>query len=425
MLKSFEIIIFQHFCFILGGVESLYFRMMKWAKGQGVKSVLIIDGNSPMDSSWKNKLKEIDVSLYHIHGVYPFYRIKDEHSINLDLSGYKTVLYISDYFEGYIRGEHLKSQYNIPSFVNLFYILAPHTILKSRIPLIRYLENKILYYGLKTNSIIFMDEETRQTAVKAHDKLFDGKQKIVRLGYEVGSEVSEKFLSVKYNSLEKHICAIARFDFPFKIYILGLIDIFIALSVKYPMLKLIIIGKGPDRGTVVKKIEGLDKTIAEKITLLDGVPYEKLKTYIDSAYINVGMGTTILDFANRSVPSIVSLANETEDVSYGIWSDNWHVLGGFLHDDMAPLKAISRCIEDVLEMNQKEYISLCKLHRRLLVDHYSMEHVMGEILTHDIADVNPINPLVLHMYLFYLYLLSGIDWLFPKYLKLFARDKRS
>ena len=425
MSRSFDILIFQHFCFILGGVETLYYRMMKWANSKGMKSILIIDGDSQVDSTWKIKLKENNVELYYIFGVYPFYMIKDEQGIILDLSEYKSVLHISEFYEGYIRGEYLKSRYTFTVFVNLFYVLTSYDMMKSRIPLVRYLESKILGHIIESNSIVFMDEETRKIAVNAHNELYACGQTIVRLGYEVSPEISERLLYKKYNNFERHICSIARFEFPFKIYILGLIDVFVSLSKKYPILKLTIIGKGPGRNTVIKKIGELDNNIAERITLVDGCSYEELNTYIDEAFINVGMGTTILDFANRSVPSIISLANEIGDVSYGLWNENWHVLGGFLHDNMAPLKSISQCIEDVLQLEQKEYINICKLHRSLLINNYGMENVMENILTHDVVNVNPINPFLLHAYSVFRCFRTAVEGLLPKLSIWFTRDKRS
>ena len=424
MSDSFDILIFQHFCFILGGVETLYYRMMRWAHSHDIKSILVIDANATIDISWKEKLKVIDVELYYIYGIYPYFIIKKEDGIILDLSAYKNVFYISEYFGGYLKGEYIKRKNNFSNFVNLLYVLTAFDIMQSKIFFVRYLENKILLHITKSNSVVFMDEQIEKTLINAHRELPEFKHKIIRLGYEIGNEVSEKYLCERYNNKKRYICAVARFDFPFKIYILGLIEVFAKICKQYPELRLLLIGKGDFIANVKETINALNKETAEKITLIEGLPYDELILHMKNAFLNVGMGTTILDFANQSVPSIISLANEEKDISYGLWSDNWNVIGGFLHDDLASLKPISECIRDVMGMSREEYVQLCKRHRLLLVKHYSMEHIMKHLFTHRVSTESYINPFVLHFYSVFLFIRFKLEKLFPQLLSIFSRYTR-
>ena len=397
-MKKYDLLILQYHLFILGGIESYYYRIMRWAYRNKIRVILIIDKNSKFDSSWREKLDELNVEIFYVSGCYPFYSFKSPNGQKLELSASESILNISASYECYSRAEYLRKQFSVVNFKNIIYVFHPYTVKISKYTLLeRYLRKKMLPVIISSGSMVFMDEETRASGKKYYPDLIDDEQKVVRLGYEVGEEVKEEQLIKKYNNTEKNIYAICRFEFPFKSYVLGLVEVFAQLSCIYSDLNLIIIGKGEDKNVLENKIATVDKGVSKKIKIIDGVSYERINEHIDKAFLNVGMGTTILDFANRSVPSIIGIAYDISDVSYGIWSRNCDIVGGTIEEKLAPVSSIKDNIDDILNMNIDEYINTCKMHRKLLVENYSIDTVMNSLFDLSVSAENSVSKYALHI----------------------------
>lgn len=380
-MTNYDLIILQYHLFILGGIETYYYRIMKWANDNKIKTILIIDKDGEFDSSWEKKLNDLDVSVYYASGMYPNYKFRTRENKEIELNETNKVFNISASYECFIRGEYIRTKFKTDTFNNVFYVFHPHTVKLSPYRLIdNSLKKKYLSQMIQYNSLVFMDEETRSSGVSYYPDIIHDEQIIIRLGYEVQKEVTVDSLIKKYNQPEKTIYAILRFEFPFKSYIFGVIDAFARLCPHYSGLKLVIIGKGPGLSSVKAAVNSLDEITRKKIQIVEGVPYDDLLSYIDESYIYIGMGTTLLDFANRSVPSVIGIAYEEKDISYGIWADHPTIVGGKTDEKLAPFVPISVCVEKILKMSEKEYLEVCHETRKQFVKYYSMNQIMPMLL---------------------------------------------
>ena len=98
-----------------------------------------------------------------------------------------------------------------------------------------------------------------------------------------------------------HILAISRADFPFKGYIIGLIDWVIG-SGKDVAVTIISYGEGEKE--IKEKIASLDADIRQRINLVGKTDYDQLQQYYENADLYVGMGTTLLDASLRGIVSV-------------------------------------------------------------------------------------------------------------------------
>ena len=157
----------------------------------------------------------------------------------------------------------------------------------------------------QNNNIFYVNQSHAKTATQNYNyHLIDNGVKFTDISKLFSpfdeSVVRERYIKYKYN-----IIAIARFSFPHKGFILGLIDSYTELKKEYKELKLYLIGYGPDAKDVYEKINDIEnESIKKDIYVLGKIPYSRLAYYFDKSFVNIGVASTIVDGAGRGLISI-------------------------------------------------------------------------------------------------------------------------
>lgn len=170
---------------------------------------------------------------------------------------------------------------------------------------------------------------------------------------------------------KKIISTMTRIDFPFKKYVMGLIDIFCKYYKDYG-LELWIIGTGKSEDELKEKIAQLDDEVKNKIKLFGNVEYIKVKEILRDTYVFVGMGTGLLDAASVMLPSIGVQAYKYECLGDGFLNENPSVLG-YLSEQNG-LHSIEKELLEILQLSKEEYSELCKKEYMAAKDYYSIEN---------------------------------------------------
>lgn len=229
--------------------------------------------------------------------------------------------------------------------------------------------SKIIRKMLDHKSIIFMDKTCIEETEKYYGIKINEKDDIIlNLPIKI-QEFDPNKINDKTKSKTFNIITIARASFPFKGYIIGLIDDFKELCDVYDEISLTIITFGKDEDIVAEKIKELPSTVQSKISLIGQTPYEKLKEYFDQMHLNIGMGTTILDAANHGVPSLVVQSYTYNNNTSGFFHMYPEKLGAY-EDKLIPT---IKYIKKVIQMNEQEYKELCKIEHKTLEEHYNIE----------------------------------------------------
>jgi len=272
--------------------------------------------------------------------------------------------------------ESLKNRININK--NVLYIVHHYGLVKGKdkkyifIKSINKFYLKIIETYLNNNNIIFMDQISINETEKfykfkihnAQDLIFNLPIQVERLNLD---KIEQKCKLETFN-----ILTIARADFPFKGYIMGLIDDFRKLCTTYDDIKLTIITFGKNEVEVHKKIKELPYTIQKKINIIGQTPYEKLNEYFEKTHIYLGMGTTLLDAVNQGVPSLAMQQYTYNNYSSGFFSTQPNFLVGYPNIDL------SACIyiEKVKKMSVSDYRELCIKEHKALLEHYNIDSVI-------------------------------------------------
>lgn len=221
---------------------------------------------------------------------------------------------------------------------------------------------------LKRNGqLICMDEQTIEYTKRYYDfEFFD--LPIIRLAIDV---VSPREIIV-YNE-KINILTIARADFPFKGYIVGLIEWFKTSSERT---NLNIISYGKDEKVIVDKINALDDSVKNRISFVGKTDYNELEKYYQNADIYVGMGTTVLDASLRGIVSIPVQAYTTDLVADKFFFEDYSKVAL----DYGSKSSFSKLVERYIRANDTEKTIWSETSRKAVVDNYGTESVVDNLI---------------------------------------------
>lgn len=147
------------------------------------------------------------------------------------------------------------------------------------------------------------------------------------------------------------IITCARFEFPHKGYILGLIDAYSRLKCRFPELHLVIVGYGDGAEKVNEKIQSLDENTKHDIVQKGMLPYDQLLLEFQKAHLNVGVAGSLADGARCGVPSLVVRHYSYNCETYGFYKD--HVNRNL---DNQPGLPVDSFIESILSLTDDAYV---------------------------------------------------------------------
>lgn len=167
----------------------------------------------------------------------------------------------------------------------------------------------------KQGHIVVMDEAVSGKAIDYYDTVFE--MKIIRIGIDI--ETKQELQSATSFIKPPRMLTVARAEFPFKGYLLGLIKWFGGYKNTELVLEIVSYGEGID--LIRKEIDKLPLHKKNRIVLYDKMEYEEFKQLLIGKTIYVGMGTSILDAAEQGVLSI-----PVQPESYNV------LCNGFFHE---------------------------------------------------------------------------------------------
>lgn len=282
----------------LGGSETLLLRIGRSLNRDKVNITLLCNRiNETMKSQFENAGVKVVSNNSHDNSVcISELQALDENSLVINL-GLTDFLYC----------EKVKKQLR-KDFKNILYVVHPYTLFaagkKHRVlQQVKLLLMKLVYKRpiqgyLKNGNIIFMDEQSFKHSDAFYGfRVEDMKKHIIRLPIETSS-IDDQTLKTKCENRHNctNILTIARADFPFKGYMKGLIQ---SCSNIDGDISLTIISDGNGFRELKTWVDDANEKIKHPIELIKGVPYDKLFPYYSSCHIYVGMGTTVLEAADK------------------------------------------------------------------------------------------------------------------------------
>lgn len=370
-------IVFTYSHFYTGGSETLIYRLSKHFITSGNRvDIFCIDMIDAMQKSF------IDLKIA-VH--YKNIRFPDAPEID------KADIVISFGDRDYVQLECHKYAKDL-KYRNLLYVVHPKTLRDWSLVYHNKLWNLVAHArfreavkeAIKYNGILFMDWQCLEETRSFHDLHLDGSSRIAPVPYDF-DKIDDDNLREKSSGRSNRtvILSVARADFPFKGYILGLIDIYRKIKESNPQVYLRIISYGKDIAKIREKIGPGDD-----IELVEGMDYETLLQEYKKAHICVGMGTTLLEASNAGNIVIPVESYTYECKSWGFFDTrvDWLLTDCGKGDDVTDL------LIRAVEYTDNEYIDAVTKTYDKASKYYDVGSVSDIIINWHILDVinNPL-----------------------------------
>lgn len=292
---------------ISGGTGTLSLRVLKELKENNYNCAYFLCENN--DDSTYRLMKEYVEILY----CYDDISYK-KHFLQLDRR-YKQIIVLTYSIDEYIAISKIRE--TDKRIVRVLYYdvhCYAFNVLRKDKNLFLYLSyfivNLLKYRALIKNlyrnkSILFMDTMSVNNTARGLWLKFENPL-IFHLPFKINREELPK---TKNRPLT--IGTMCRMEFPFKGYVMGLLDEFEELHRKYKI-NLLIVGSGPNDNELKDKISILPHFLQSYITYIPSVPYNEMRFFYKNCDLYIGMGTTLIDAAVNNTLAIAVRAYTME-----------------------------------------------------------------------------------------------------------------
>ena len=356
---------------ISGGTATLSIRIGEWLANNGYEVLYICQNYNDMNNVRTMKEKGIQVYKWGLK------QIVNKLSKKYNSCNFNVLTYSLNEF---LFIETLKERLRI--IKSTLYAVGANGLIKgSKLPSIfrgitSIFYAKIIKELIANESVLFINKASLDLTEKYFRITIKNKKDII---YYLPIEVhpyDKNTVSRKAELETFNILTIARADFPFKGYIIGVIDDFKKLCDIHDNMTLTIITFGKDKDKIAEKIKKLPSEVQSKINLIGRTPYEKLREYFAQSHLFLGMGTTVLDAVNHSVPAIVVQPYTYENKT-----------SGFFHKQPVRLTYEGNLVpavkfmESIIQMSKHEYEELCKKEYDMLKEYYCMDTLINYLIS--------------------------------------------
>lgn len=384
----------------VGGLEMLMCRMAAWYLKKGIRCIVVYKNMSDMlmEMFDKQGIESEKVQMWNYSNWAPLFERDETNTVIV--FGFNELLEI----------EYQKKKASC-SIKTILYITHPQVLLcgmHHKDGFIRTIEKNYYKYMveryLKNGNIIFMDRDGVITTEQAYHIEIDSPM-IQLLPMDIIKCDTDKIRD-RNKQLENrfHILSIARAEFPFKGYLLGLLKDFIVAADADERLELTIISYGQDIEQLYNIYENANESIKSRIHIVGKTDNDMLCTYYYNAHVFVGMGTTVLEAANYELPVIVARYYTRDFMTEGFFAE--HPEEVVVREEG---KAGFEYILKLLKNSKEDYLKQCIESKRALEDNYSADNIMRNITDCKIENTNcPLNVLEKGIYRLYIFFASVI-----------------
>lgn len=346
----------------VGGIEEAFARLINYSLKKGYRVIWLSTPNTDRDSSFKETTNNPMLEKVYVKRGRTWLPHK---KIGFDKEEDVTIITCEPL--DFVKGEKIRRYAKNCASINHFLILPhftgsayyPERFFRSKA--MRKIWKKIIAKKvalwvkndcIRAFSRKHLDKYEENYGVVISDK-FDKVMKWPNQMPELSEEQLQKRAEERTEKFNIITCS--RFDFPHKGYILGLIDEFAVLKLKYPQIKLIIVGYGEGERVLKDKIKTFPENIQKSIVLTGALHPNELKEKFKECHLNVGLAGALGKGAECALPSLLVRHYTEKCETYGFISDCGDT---FLRSD--PGVDIKSFIEFVITCDEDEYIKQCK-----------------------------------------------------------------
>ena len=319
-------LIINYFGLRAGGIEKYLCRLIEYSLNNGHRVIWFTSPGNPENSVQPEitnnpKLEKV----FFAGGRRKLFKKPAE----LKLSANEDIVMMSFIPEDYVWAEQFRAKYKCKTFyhylilMNFFgWLTFPEDEFKSS-----FLSKRRAAFSSKIAEKLDDNNNIRGFELKhleAYKTRYDLKLQVsennILKSFGVDDAVPHEELLNKAKSRNEIfiIYTCARFQFPHKGYLIGLLDVFRELKTKYPNSELNIIGDG-EKDTLLDKYNELPDDVKSSINLLGTIPFTQLVDEYKKSHLVIGLAGAISTAASVALPSLVVRHDTYDCETYGFF----------------------------------------------------------------------------------------------------------
>lgn len=340
----------------IGGIENIQIQLLKYCIDQGYRVIWLTTEEHEKSSAYKNITDAPEVEKYYLKRtpfgpIYPSLKFADDED---------AVVLTTDLLR-YCISQHVMKGWQCHTVSHLLTIphfkggaVLPETCLRSGRTRERWrlrLSNAAEWIDRTGNLIGFSDIHLTAYEKEYGLSVANKDSKVLKAIFPLDApadEIIEK--KAKSRRDEFNIITCARFDFPHKGYMLGLIKAFSDIYERHPEARLFIVGYGQGEKQVKDALSRLPEAARSQVVLTGPLSPEQLKTKMLSCHLNIGVAGSLWRGAECALPSICMRHYTYECEGYGFIDDVGDIMSDSAGFNVVPL------IENVIKMDDSAYI---------------------------------------------------------------------
>lgn len=346
----------------IGGIEGYLAKLMEHSLKNCYRVIWLTNQVCDNESCYKNITNHPKVEKIYIKSGYHW-----EYNVKIAFHAQEKITMFSCEPLHFLRGENLRKKYkNVKSFSH--YLVLPHFTGCAYYPerffkfkfIHRFYFSYMKHIATKLNNfncIRAFALKHLENYEKNYNISIRNKTDKILASVKEPIYHSEDFWENKADERKRifNIVTCARFDFPHKGYLVGLIDCYKLLKLKHSQIKLTIVGYGNGQALLEKKISELPFEIRKDIDLQGALTNEELREQFCEGHLNVGLAGALADGAYCGLPSLLVRHYTYDCETYGQISD---IQGTLLKTEKG--ENLIPFVEKFINMTNEEYIYNCK-----------------------------------------------------------------
>ncbi|MBS5112849.1 MAG: hypothetical protein KHZ15_09245 [Coprobacillus cateniformis] len=356
MEKKVFLFLYEHLK--LGGIEKNLIEQIITYSKMGIRIIWLRYGNiEDIYTPWKEVLNKYKVEIIDVNIntnkliVIPNLQFEENEVV------YATCYEPIDFARLEIIANHYRQKFNlyyiVPHFTGITNYLEDRFSLKILRYKVKNELSRVYDRWYKNGNLLFFNLKHEMEMQKRYSVECINKEKINKSVLEL-KEFDSELAKKRSKRNEFRIITCGRFEFPHKGYIFGLVDSFCKLKIKYPQLKLDIIGYGIHESKIRDYIEKVSPNIKKDINIIGSVSPDKLSNYFDRCHLNVSVAGALTEGAYSG---LISLAARHYCYTCEVYDWLNRNSGNTLDDK--PGNPVENYIEELINMSDENYIKLC------------------------------------------------------------------
>lgn len=342
---------------ITGGCELLIERLSKEIKKRSIPVSIVFQS---IDQNMQSRYSNAGIQLLKVNS----WNRKNVISCSDSEEAYFITFVWNDFLICNIKSKHIHT---------VFYAVhyQAYEMGKNKPFFIQKMLKRIAKKGIVTlnnnRQLLCMDEQTVDYTNTFY-KYNTVEMPILRLAIDTVPEVKRKIDKSIIN-----ILTIARAEFPFKGYILGLLDWFVSSDAS---IRLTIVSYGPDEKKIADRINSFDDIVKKRITLVGKTDYGQLEKYYQTADLYVGMGTTVLDASMRGIVAIPVQAYTLDLITDKFFYEDFRKIA----IDQGSEAGFNKLLQQYRSLESEGKNELSKKSRDAVIDNYSSSAIVDDLV---------------------------------------------